>query len=107
MLKAVIFDLDETLIDWSGFKDDWETLQNRHLQGVFEYLCGCHPLDNIEAYTVEFRKRTNEAWSSARMSLQAPHLGAVLVEAAKALGVPAEKLDMRQCLEAYRWGHVA
>ena len=107
MLKAVLFDLDDTLLDWSGFKSDWVTLESNHLSGVVEFIRSQgYPLDDIQAYTAEFRNRTTAAWTAARTSLRAPNLGTVLVETAVALGVPANALDMRQCLEAYRWGRV-
>lgn len=108
MLKAVLFDLDDTLLDWSGFKSDWSTMEMQHLGGVYDYInAEVHPLDNFEAFMHEFRVLTSQAWQAARTSLRAPNLGLVLVEAANALGVPRERLDPRRCLEAYNWGAVA
>lgn len=107
MLKAVLFDLDDTLLDWSGFKSDWVTLESNHLGRVVEFIRSeGHDLSDLQAYTAEFRNRTNAAWTAARTSLRAPNLGTVLVETAVALGVPANALDIRRCLEAYRWGRV-
>lgn len=107
MLKAVLFDLDDTLLDWSGFKSDWVTLESNHLSGVVEYIRSeGHDLADVQAYAAEFRNRTNSAWTAARTSLRAPNLGTVLLETAVALGVPANALDMRRCLEAYQWGMV-
>jgi putative hydrolase of the HAD superfamily len=65
-----------------------------------------HDVDDIQAYTAEFRNRTTAAWAAARTSLRAPNLGTVLMETAVALGVPANALDVRLCLEAYKWGAV-
>ena len=31
-LKAVLFDLDDTLIDWSGFNSDWAAMEQNHLR---------------------------------------------------------------------------
>ncbi len=103
-LKAVLFDLDDTLIDWSGFNSDWAAMEQNHLRGVFDYVCAdIHTLDDFDAYVAEFRARVNAAWTSARTNLRAPHLGALLVESAVALGAPADALDARRCLEAYDW----
>jgi FMN phosphatase YigB (HAD superfamily) len=107
MLKAVLFDLDDTLLDWSGFKSDWETMELKHLDQVVQFIhTEGHNLGDVQAYSAEFRSRTTAAWAAARTSLRAPNLGTVLVEAAVALGVPANALDMRRCLEAYQWGAV-
>ncbi|MFN8527578.1 MAG: HAD family hydrolase [Anaerolineae bacterium] len=105
LLKAVLFDVDDTLIDWSRFEDDWTNLELRHLQGVFNYLNSLHAdvLNDMQAYATEFRNRTISAWTSARGTMIAPNVGKVLVESAVALGVPAEKLEARAVLEHYGW----
>lgn len=105
-LQAVIFDLDDTLLDWSGFTSDWATLERRHIQGVIEYLHERgHDLDP-ERFGQEFQQRTMDAWRSARTSLKAPNVGAVLLETAVGLGVDQRDIDLRAILEAYRWGAV-
>ncbi len=107
MLKAVLFDLDDTLIDWSGFHGDWARMERQHLHNVVDYIrVNVHPLNDLDAYATEFRMRTMDAWTAARTSLRAPNLGTVLVETAVALGVPSEKLDARRLLEVYAWNAV-
>ncbi len=104
MLKGILFDLDDTLIDWSGFKSDWAALHRPHLNGVFDYIrAEIHPLDDLDAYCIEFSNRTSAAWRAARSTLRAPNLGKVLLETSASFGVPVEALDLRRCLEAYRW----
>lgn len=102
-LKAVVFDLDDTLIDWSGFDGEWVEHEAYHLGGVLDYICEHHPLDDLQAFAAEFRMRSLEAWTESRTSHRAPNLGSVLVSAAVSLGVPDDVLDARRCLEAYRW----
>lgn len=106
-LKAVLFDLDDTLLDWSTFHGDWAQMEARHLLNVFDYIAhNVHHLNDPEAYTAEFRARTMDAWTAARTSLRAPNLGSVLIEAAVALGVPPGKLNSRRVLEVYAWDAV-
>lgn len=105
MLKGVLFDLDDTLLDWSGFKLDWSALERKHLIGVFDYVnTTIHPLDDFDAYCAEFGNRMLAAWTAARTTMRAPNLGTVLIETTVSFGVPAEQLDPRRCLEAYQWG---
>lgn len=105
MLKAVLFDLDDTLIDWSGFERQWEARERILLRGVFDYICDeVHPLTDFEGMITEFMSRTQQAWEDARSNLRAPNIGAVMVGALTALGVPPERLNERRCLDAYRWG---
>lgn len=105
MLKAILFDLDDTLLDWSGFSNDWPSLERQHLRGMFDFIqTEVHPIENFDAYCAEFGSRMQDAWTSARSTMRAPNLGTILVETAVASGVPADKLDTRRCLQAYDWG---
>jgi putative hydrolase of the HAD superfamily len=105
MLKAILFDVDDTLIDWSTFTSDWVDLESQYLNGVFDYInAEIAPLDDFAAYKAEFRNRSNALWTAARTNLRAPNIGAVLIECAVALGAPADKLELRPVLEHYNWG---
>ncbi len=104
MLKAVLFDLDDTLLDWSGFNNNWPAMERKHLTGVFNYINReIQPLDDLDAYCAEFGNRMLSAWTAARTTMRAPNLGTVLVETSVAVGVPADALDARRCLDAYQW----
>ena len=106
MLKSIIFDLDETLIDWSGFQSDWDSLHAYHLTGVFNYLCECVPLPDFSAFASEFAVRSRRAWESARETLIAPNVANILVDSALAVGIPKDAIDMERLLRAYRWRQI-
>mgnify|MGYP000218042753 CR=1 FL=1 len=104
MLKAILFDLDDTLIDWSTFTDNWEVREAKHLRGVFDYICReVYPLTDWNAYAQEYFNRVRDAWMNARDSLLAPHLGHILLDAALAQGIPEGALGVQECLNAYNW----
>lgn len=106
-LKGVLFDLDDTLLDWSGFQSDWESIQRRHLMGVFDYLDEQgYALPDLDAFADAFRERTADAWHDARSSLRAPNLGVVLLETASDFDLPADDLNMAELLQSYEWGAV-
>lgn len=105
VLKAVLFDLDDTLIDWSGFDHDWERRERELLRSVYDYACAeLHPLDDFEALVAAFFARTRAAWEDARTSLRAPHVGTVLADSLVDLGVPQARVNVHRLLEAYPWG---
>jgi putative hydrolase of the HAD superfamily len=105
-IKAILFDLDDTLIDWSGFKGSWWELEPRHLRHVYQYIhTNVHALNvSSEVFVEEFSRRSRENWELARDSLISPHLGKLLVETAQAVGVPEDRLDHDRFLIEYRWG---
>lgn len=104
MLKAILFDLDDTLLDWSGFNLDWTTLERQFLRRVFDYIgTVAPPLPDFDPFVTEFHHRIREAWRMGRGSLIAPNIGVVLVEAAEVLGTPPGVLTVEGCLVAYDW----
>ena len=107
MLKAILFDLDDTLLDWSAFpRTGWRALETRHLRGVYDYLTGAgHSLESFESYSEAYLKNLREAWIAARTTQRSPHIGQVMQKAARALGVTAD-LDIDACLKAYGWGKI-
>jgi putative hydrolase of the HAD superfamily len=100
MLKAILFDLDDTLIDWSGFSLSWEIMESRHLRKVFDYL---KLQSEFQHYNDEYLRRAREAWAESRNTLRSPHLGRLLVDSAVAVGASVDSIDMAACLDAYGW----
>lgn len=103
-LKAVLFDLDDTLLDWSDVYTDWAAYEYPFLRRVFDYICReVHPLRDVQPFVDEFHARTREGWTAGRGTFIAPHLGKILVKSAEAVGVPAGLLDAEECLKVYGW----
>lgn len=102
MLKAILFDLDGTLLDWRDTQFDWEDYQNNHLGKVYEYVHEqVQPLKNRQRFFETTLSLIMDAWLEAKKSLLAPHLGQILVQALEGEGVPRHLIDMEACLEAY------
>ncbi|GAB4572732.1 MAG: TIGR02253 family HAD-type hydrolase [Anaerolineae bacterium] len=103
MLNAIIFDLDDTLLNWNTREMDWFDADRQHLQGVYAYVTRQHPLPDFESFVDLVQALTVDAWLEGGRTLQAPNLGHVLAEALLRLNVPADKIDVTACLEAYNW----
>jgi HAD superfamily hydrolase (TIGR01549 family) len=105
MLKAIIFDLDDTLIDWGDFQEDWESTDTPHVAKVYDYICGVCEVDgDFAAFKDTYFELSKNAWMNARTTLKAPHLGRVLVDAAHRIGASIDVVDMQALLTAYEWG---
>jgi putative hydrolase of the HAD superfamily len=108
-LKAIFFDLDDTLIDWSNFSADWREKEIQHLTGVYQYVTRNGGTISTTIATLQdyYNKQVREAWANARATLRSPHLGNVLMQSLAHFGLrESDRIDMRGCLEAYGWGAV-
>ena len=51
MLKAIIFDVDDTLLDWEPREQDWFEYDRDHLRSVYDYVDReIHPLPGFEIF---------------------------------------------------------
>lgn len=107
-LKAVIFDMDDTLIDWSQRSQDWVDYERQHLELVFNYISrDVHPLDALDDFYRTTRDLARQAWLEAERGLRAPSLSKVMIQALTTLGVPPERIIIDDCLRAYDWKPVS
>ncbi len=107
-LKGVLFDFDDTLIDWSGVTLSWRDIEAQRLSRVHVYLS-----DELAGFSIRldhlvdaYWKRTRDAWSQARVSLRAPNMPETLLTTLRELGVDNEFLDVPAILKAYDWNVV-
>ncbi len=108
MLKAIIFDMDDTLIDWSQRSVDWVEYEHRHLARVFDYLSRKYDVTcSLEAFWETSRKLTHQAWTEVRPEMRAPNMSAVMARTLEQIGLPVGDVDIRACLEAYGWEPVS
>jgi FMN phosphatase YigB (HAD superfamily) len=104
MLKALIFDMDDTLIDWESQEEDWFERDRVHLRNVFDYVNEkVHIIPDFEAFAEIAQHQTKETWLKSGRSLSAPHIGNVIRKTLTILGAPESKIDVDACLRAYNW----
>lgn len=109
-IKAIIFDLDDTLIDWADFDGNWHQMELAHLNLVYRHVteAGC-PLDSpFEAFQAAYRERTMNAWADARTNLRAPQMVRILMATLHDFGfVPNASCNEQTCIAAYQWAAVS
>ena len=107
-LEAVLFDLDDTLIDWSGVRGNWRDLEAARLGPVHRYLAeNAHGFSaGLDQLIENYWQRTRNAWSRARVNLRAPNMPELLMATLAELGAPRESLDADAILAVYNWDAV-
>jgi putative hydrolase of the HAD superfamily len=107
MLKAVIFDMDHTLIDWDSVAPGSEKeSQDRRLKGVFDYVhANVYPLTGIDPqrFSDLFSAGLESAWVAGRESLVSPNIFTVLTDLLVSCGVPGDKIDLDVIMQVYDW----
>jgi len=108
-IRGVLFDMDDTLIDWSDYHQggDWRATERPHLRKLYDFVQGQHGnlSASFETFANYYNDRVRDAWSDARTSLRAPHLGLVVMDCLSHFGYRG-RLSMDDCLRAYEWGAI-
>lgn len=106
-LKAVLFDMDDTLIDWSGWDGDWSTLERLHMTGVYRYLTqelGRDVTFDVDALCDVYGAHVTRAWDDARTTMRAPHIGQIILETLADFGIKEDDdITLTNCLLASDW----
>lgn len=103
-LQAVLFDMDDTLIDWSGFRGDYFELERPHFEHLRAYVkANGYDLPDMDTLLFGFRDLAITHWSNAREKLFAPQLTEVVRQLFQRHGVPAELLSDAALIEHYHW----
>ena len=104
-LKAVLFDFDDTLIDWSGVSVNWRDIEATRLERVHDYVASASSgyQASFEKLIDVYWKRTRRAWSEGRVNLRAPIMPKILLKTLRDLGAADEQLDDQLILEIYDW----
>ncbi len=104
-LKAVLFDFDDTLIDWSDVCRSWYEIEGPGLARVHAYIRGKanQPVPSVKFLIDVYQERTMQAWREARKSLIAPHMPNILFNTMRELGIDCDQLDRDAVIRAYDW----
>jgi HAD superfamily hydrolase (TIGR01662 family) len=104
MLKAVLFDLDQTLIDWDHVEQPWEEYQYRRILNVFDFVSeNLFALKDADQFFEIYLAEMTGAWQHGSRTLRAPDVAVILADTLKASGVPENRLDMDRVMAAYDW----
>ena len=104
-LKGVLFDFDDTLIDWSGVRLSWHELEAPRLARVHAHATSVAGGNNVDARRLVdlYQERTIRAWTAARETLVAPNMPNILFGAMRDVGIDCDQLERDSVLRVYDW----
>ncbi len=108
MLRAVIFDMDDTLLDWSAREGQWIDLTRRHLAPIHEHLRKeGHQMPDLDAMTEAYGEQNRRAWESITPpEWNCPRHIELLRATLASLDLDIEKLDMDKIQRLFAWGPI-
>jgi len=105
MLRAVIFDMDDTLLDWSKREGNWLELNQQHLKPIHAYLVGAgHTIPDLAGMAEAYANQSRIAWEAINQrEWDCPRQEDILRETLRALHVEPESVDIEQVQRLFAW----
>jgi len=101
-ILAILFDLDDTLLDWSGLTVDFPLLMRPHMDNVYGYLADQgHPLPDRDTFSQLYFKTVVSHWGKAKKTWCAVNFGRVLLDFCSALKLDVPQIDFQAVMYAY------
>lgn len=103
-IEAVIFDLDDTLLDWSQPELEWHEFTRPMADNVYDHLVaeGHSPGDRDRFFQL-LREQVREEWERAKEDWSGANFGEALQKACQEAGADMERLDLEETMRAYDW----
>ena len=106
-IQAVIFDLDDTLLDWSQQTDWLSNISGPHIQNVYDYLAtNGNSMPTPEELFQNYQKAIISNWREAKKTWAGVNFESVLVSCLEMSGLNSAEIDMHEVLLAYDWNIV-
>ncbi|MCP5097491.1 MAG: HAD family hydrolase [Chloroflexi bacterium] len=103
-IEAVLFDLDDTLIDWSKKTVHGLDVSRQHIGNVYHYLqAGGYTLPSEDSFFAEFRQTAIQSWGEAKKIWAGVNFGKVLQETFATCGLNPKQINLDEALKAYNW----
>lgn len=103
-IKAVLFDFDDTLIDWSLREASGGGVMEQHIHNVHAFLeQNAHTVPANEQFYTIFYDILVASWTEAKKTWAGVNFESVLVDTLERIGLDSSQIDMTAVLKAYGW----
>lgn len=105
MLRAVLFDMDDTLIDWSKREDDWMASSRECWRPIYEHLSSSgRTMPELDVITQTFADNIRAAWERvAPPDWICPRQIDVLHETLTAVNLQMQRSEVEKLQRLYGW----
>ncbi|MCP4429310.1 MAG: HAD family hydrolase [Chloroflexi bacterium] len=104
-IQAVLFDLDDTLIDWSGRTKSWEKLSRQNIGNIHHCLeAAGYTLPDADTFHRRYSEIVQQSWDRANKTWESVCFATVLSDTFEAIGLDANRIDLDEVMRAYGWG---
>lgn len=101
-IHAILFDLDDTLIDWSGLTADYPVFMRPHVDNLYDFLAdGGHSLPDRDTFSELYLKTVVNHWREAKKTWCAVNFGRVLEDFSQTLNLDLSQIDYHGMMCAY------
>lgn len=103
-LKSVIFDLDDTLIDWSGQSVSWSDFLQPRTEKIHQFLTGKGlNLPDENQFHLLIEEAVSDLWKVARETLELIAIGPMMQKVFTDLDPNADQVDINEVLVQFNW----
>ncbi len=105
--RAVLFDLDDTLISWEHADEGWELFKRSRAAGLRAYLqVEGHSVPDLSEFNGIVEQVIAELWTEVKADFSAARIDEGLMRIAEMIGVTRSALRADELLRAYGWGPI-
>lgn len=103
-IEAIVFDLDDTLIDWAQPTVTREDFYQPRIATIHSHLTlSGHALPPVDEFFQIVDEEITKAWTEAKKNWKIPSFGEVLCLVLDNLGVNVSQIDINEVLRVFDW----
>jgi putative hydrolase of the HAD superfamily len=108
ILRAVLFDMDDTLVDWSARYENWDDITRQHLLPMHTYLRRrTKQAPSVDTLMMAYHEQSRRAWESlSEPGWNCPSFIDILRHTLLALDIPPGSVDLEAMQRRFRWGAI-
>ena len=103
-ITAVLFDFDDTLIDWSTRTKSWEEISLVNIGNVHDYLTQSgHKLPDKEQFHQQYHAILKKSWEHANTTWESVCFANVLKDTFASCQLDSNHIDLDTVMRVYNW----